>query len=216
MSEETKEKAVETKEKEQKSKPSSETKSKLSASELAALAEAEEKASKERLEALKSAAEAAAEEEYQAAAAEAIEVKSEDSFTNKRGNERIFRREMGEPEFFLYKKDRVPQRPLLTPEEEEEISRRVEIPTDQTPRYKPEHILSPEYAGVSNYEEGLNTVREETEAKLTKLQNDPDASPQKLKQIEEDLKTLDYLYENYYDGMNVFRTAKDGRKKIEK
>lgn len=216
MSEETKEETAENKKKEQKPKPTSEKKSKLSASELAALAEAEEKASKERLEALKSAAEAAAEEEYQAAAAEAVEVKLEDTFTNKRGTERIFRREMGEPEFFLHKQDRVPPRPVLTPEEEEEISRRVEIPTDQTPKYKPAYVLSPEYAGVSNYEAGLNTVREETEAKLAQLQSDPNANPQKLKQAEEDLKTLDYLYENYYEGMNVFRTAKDGRKKIEK
>ena len=215
MSEEKKEEAVEDKE-DEKPKPVSGKKSKLSAAELAALAEAEEKAAKEKLEALRSAAEAAAEEEYQAAAAEAIELKPENAFTNKRGNEQIFRREMGEPEFFLHKRDRVPPRPVLTPEEEAEISRRVEIPTDQTPQYNPEHILSPEYAGVSNYEVGLDSVREETETKLAKLQSDPSASPQKLKQAQEDLKTLDYLYENFYEGMNVFRTAKDGRKKIEK
>ena len=165
---------------------------------------------------MKSAAEAAAEEEYQAAAAEAVEVKADDVFTNKRGNERIFRRELGEPEFFLHKPDRVPPRRVLTPEEEEEISRKVEIPTYQTPRYEPKYVLSPEFGGVSNYEEGLNIVRDETEAKLAKLQSDPNANPQKLKQVEEDLKTLDYLYENYYEGMNVFRTAKGGRKKIEK
>jgi len=34
------------------------------------------------------------------------------------------------------------------------------------------------------------------------------------KRVEEDLKTLDYLYQNYYIGMNVFRTAKGGREKI--
>ncbi len=188
----------------------------LTADELAALAEAEEKAAAARIAAARSAAEAAAEKEYQAAAAEAVESQAVDSFTNKRGAEQIFRREMGEPEFFLRKEQRVPSRPVLTADQEIEISRRVEIPNDQTPQYNPEYILSPEFAGTSNYEIGLGSIREETEEKLAKLQNDPDASPQQLKQAEEDLKKLDYLYENFYQGMNVFRTAKDGRAKIQK
>ncbi len=188
----------------------------LTADELAALAEAEEKAAAARIAAVRSAAEAAAEKEYQAAAAEAVEAQTVDSFTNKRGAEQIFRREMGEPEFFLRKEQRVPSRPVLTADQEMEISRRVEIPNDQTPQYNPEYILSPEFAGTSNYEIGLGSIREETEEKLAKLQNDPDASTQQLKQAEEDLKKLDYLYENFYQGMNVFRTAKDGRAKIQK
>lgn len=188
----------------------------LTADELAALAEAEEKTAAARVAAARSAAEAAAEEEYQAAAAEAVEEQAAESFTNKRGVEQIFRREMGEPEFFLHKEQRVPSRPVLTADQEIEISRRVEIPNDQTPQYNPQYILSPEYAGTSNYEIGLGSIREETEEKLSKLQNDPDASPQQLKKAEEDLKKLDYLYENFYQGMNVFRTAKDGRAKIQK
>jgi len=188
----------------------------LTADELAALAVAEEKAAATRIAAARSAADAAAEEEYQAAAAEAVEEQAVELFTNKRGTEQIFRREMGEPEFYLLKEQRVPGRPVLSADQELEISRRVEIPIDQTPQYNPQYILSPEYAGTSNYEIALGSIREETEEKLAKLENDSDASPQQLKQAEEDLKKLDYLYENFYQGMNVFRTAKDGRAKIQK
>ena len=96
------------------------------------------------LTAAEAAAKAEAEKEYEAAkAAVKAALKAAESFTNKYRQERIFRREMGEPEFFHSKKDLVPPRPVLTEEEEEEISRKVEIPTDQTPPYKPEHILSP-------------------------------------------------------------------------
>ena len=188
----------------------------LTADELAALAVAEEKAAATRIAAARSAADAAAEEEYQAAAAEAVEAQQVELFSHKRGTEQIFRREMGEPEFYLLKELRVPARPILSADEEIEISRRVEIPIDQTPQYNPQYILSPEYAGTSNYEIALGSIREETEEKLAKLENDSDASPQQLKQAEEDLKKLDYLYENFYQGMNVFRTAKDGRAKIQK
>jgi colicin import membrane protein len=135
-------------------------------------------------------------------------------FTNKRGSEQIFRREMGEPEFWLDKLGRAPPRPILSQDEEEEISRMVEIPTDQIPEYRPDHILSPEYDGVSNYELGIKTQKEETQQRLERLKSDPNATPQEIKLAEEDLKTLDYLYENYHIGMNVFRTAKGGRAKL--
>jgi len=111
------------------------------------------------------------------------------------------------------KKD-LPKKPAQTPEEIEEISKKVEIPTDQTPPYRPKYILSPEFEGVSNYEVGIKTIREEIEQKLERLRNDPDASLQEIQRAEEDLKTLDYLYQNYHIGMNVFRTAKGGRAKI--
>ena len=201
----TAEEAITEKSKESKSKPVSKPKSELSPEAAAAIADAAEA----RLEAAKSAADEAAEEEYQAAAAEATVVETSDSSTNKRAQEVIFRREMGEPEFFLHKKDRRPPRPVLTVEEEQEISRKVEIPTDQTPKYEPQHILSPEYKGVSNYERGVENFKLELEEKLQNLKSDPDTSPEQITQAEEDLKTLDYLYENFYDGMNVFRTAKN-------
>jgi len=197
-------------------KSPSKNKSGMTASELAAIAEAEAKAAAARSRAAKEAAEKALEEEYKEAAKEAIIEKISDSFTNKRFQEQIFRREMGEPEFFLRKHELAPPRHILTPEEQEEISRRVEIPTDQTPKYNPQHMLSPEYHGASNYESGIESFRDELEEKLAKLQKDPNASKQQIHQAKEDLKTIDYLYENYHLGMNVFRTAKGGRSKIDK
>lgn len=167
-----------------------------------------------KLAALRAAAEEASEKEYKAAEAEAIIPESTQSFTNKRGLDVIFRRELGEPEFWLDKNDRAPAVPVLSQDEEAEISRKVEIPSDQTPPYKPEHILSPEFGGISNYEIGIKNQREELEQRLSRLRGDPNASSQEIKQAQEDLKTLDYLFENFYDGMNVFRTAKDGRAKL--
>ena len=205
------------KKKETKPKPGKKSsESGMTASELAAIAEAEASAAAARSKAAKAAADKALEEEYKAAAKEAVVSKADDSFTNKRFKEQIFRREMGEPEFFLHKHELAPPRHILTPEEQDEISRRVEIPTDQTPEYNPQHMLSPEYQGISNYESGIETFRDELEEKLAKLQRDPDASKQELYQAEEDLKTIDYLFENYNLGMNVFRTAKGGRNKFDK
>ena len=206
---------VESKE-EKTSKTNESKKSGITASELAAIADAEAAAASERSRAAKEAAEKALEEEYKEAAKEAVIEKVSDSFTNKRFVEQIFRREMGEPEFFLRKDQLAPPRPILTAEEQDEISRRVEIPTDQTPKYEPQHMLSPEYHGESNYESGIESFRDELEEKLARLQKDPDASKQELHQAEEDLKTIDYLFENYNLGMNVFRTAKGGRSKLGK
>src|SRR3972149_5439073 len=109
------------------------------------------------LAAARSAAEAEAEKEYEAAAAQVVVADRGNSFTHNRGAEQIFRREMGEPEFWLDKLGRAPKRTILSQDEEQEISRLVEIPTDQIPPYKPEHILSPEYGGTSNYEIGIKT-----------------------------------------------------------
>jgi colicin import membrane protein len=182
----------------------------LKAAEAARLAEV---AAKEA--AVKSVAEPAAQKEYEEATKVVATVKAASaSFTDKHNQERIFRREMGEPEFFLSKKELVPPRPVLSEDEQEEISRKVEIPTDQTPQYKPEFILSPEFGGKSNYESGLNELFEETRKKLSQLKNNPNAIPDEIARAEQDLKYLDSLYENYYFGMNVFRTAKGGRGKI--
>src|SRR3990172_5972998 len=169
----------------------------LTAAEVAAIAEAQAKA-----------AAAEAEKEYEAAAAQVVVTDPGNSFTHNRGAEQIFRREMGEPEFWLDKLGRAPKRTILSQDEEQEISRLAEIPTDQIPPYKPEHILSPEYGGTSNYEIGIKTQKEEIQQRLVRLRSDPNASAQEINQAEEDLKTLDYLYENYNIGMNVFRTAK--------
>jgi colicin import membrane protein len=192
------------------------SKSGMTASELAAIADAEAATAMARSKAAKEVAEKALDEEYQQAAKEVVLAKVSDSFTNKRIKDQIFRREMGEPEFFLHKHELAPPRPILTQEEEEEISRRVEIPTDQTPKYVPELMLSPKYQGLSNYETGVASFRDEIEEKLAKLQKDPDANQKELHQAVEDLKTVDYLFENFNLGMNVFRTAKGGRNKFDK
>ena len=199
------------------SKPNdSAPKSGITASELAAIADSEALAAMARSKTAKEAAEKALEEEYKAAAKDAVVSKVTNSFTNKRFSEQIFRREMGEPEFFLLKHELAPPRPILTKEEEEEISRRVEIPTDQTPEYIPQLMLSPKFQGISNYENGIASFRDELEAKLSRLQNDPEANQKDLYRVEEDLKTIDNLFENYNLGMNVFRTAKGGRNRLEK
>ena len=190
-------------------------KQELSAAQAAELAEATAKAAAAKAAAAKAAAEAEAEKEYEAAkAAVKAATQAGKSFTDKHGLERIFRREMGEPEFFLHKKDLVPPMHILTEDEQEEISRKVEIPTVQTPPYKPENILSPEFGGMSNYESGISDLVEETKQKLDRLKNDPYALADDIARAEQDLKYLDSLYQNYYFGMNVFRTAKGGRGKL--
>jgi len=186
----------------------------LTPAEIASIAEAEAKASEARLAKAKAAADAAAEKEHEAVAAEIQVPQPVDLFTDKRGSEHIFRREMGEPEFWLTKEGRSPKFIILSQDEELEISRKVEVPTDQIPVYKPEHILSPEYDGTSNYELAIKNQKEELQQRLERLKNVPNSSAQEIYLAEEDLKTLDYLYENFNLGMNVFRTAKGGRSKL--
>jgi len=70
-----------------------------------------------KLKALRAAAEDAVEKEYKAAEAEAVTPEATQSFTNKRGLDRIFRREMGEPEFWLEKNNRGPLSVVLSPAE---------------------------------------------------------------------------------------------------
>ena len=149
VTEPTENQAEETEVSEAKEETPKKPRSGVTASELAALAEAEASAAAARSKAAKDAAEKALEEEYQEAAKEAVVAKVSDDFTNKRFQEQIFRREMGEPEFFLRKNELAPPRPILTQEEMDEISRRVEIPSDQTPKFEPQHMLSPEYQGMS-------------------------------------------------------------------
>ena len=182
----------------------------VSASETAAKAETIYQAAKEKLKSARAASEAAWKADYEAAKAQVGEIdQAGQLFTNKRKQERIFRREMGEPEFFLM--DVGPVKPILTGDEIEEISRKAQIPKDQTPKYNPEHILSPEFSGSTNYESGIQDLVEETKLKLERLLNDPEANPQEIELTKLALKKLEYLFENYHMGMNVFRTAKGGR-----
>ena len=184
------------------------------AAEAAEAAEVAAKTAIERAEAAKAKAEAAAEEEYKVIAAEvkADAAKAPD-YTFKRQGEEIFRREMGEPEFWLEKEDRFP-RPILTAEQQESVTRQVEIPQDQTPAYNPENVLSPEFEGKSNYERGVGEILEVAKLKLETLKSNPDATEKDIKDTEDEITYLESLHENYFIGMNVFRTAHGGRSKI--
>ena len=185
----------------------------VAVSEAVVKAEASYQAAKEKLIATRAASESAWKAGYEAAKAQVGEIDQAGGlFTNKRKQERIFRREMGEPEFFLMYGG--PVKPILTGDEIEDLSRQVQIPKDQTPKYNPEHILSPEFSGSTNYESGIQDLIDETKQKLDQLLNDPEANPQEIELVKLALKKLDYLFENYNLGMNVFRTAKGGREKL--
>jgi len=175
----------------------------------AAVAEAIAKA-----EAAKAEAEAAAEAEYKAITNEVkADTEKKSDFSFKRQGEEIFRREMGEPEFFLDKKDRFP-RPILSPEQQASLTRTAEIPKDQTPAYVPENVLSPEFEGVSNYERGVDDFLVEVKEKYEKLKNNPESTEKEILQAKNEITYLESLHENFYIGMNVFRTARGGRNKI--
>jgi len=184
------------------------------AAKAAAKAEAEAEAAVAKAKELKEAAAKAAEEEFKAIAEE---VKSDapkgPDFTNKRTTEIIFRREMGEPEFFLDKEDRFPK-PILSEAEKDDITRKALNYEDTTPSYDPQNILDERYGGTSNYETGITVLGDELQAKLDRLKNDPEALSDDIEKVEQDLSYLDSLHENYYLGMNVFRTAKGGREKL--
>ena len=181
----------------------------VAASEAAAKAEVAYETAMKKVKAARATSEAAWKKEYEAIKAEVVETKETGQFSNKRKQDRIFRREMGEPEFFLM--DTGPVKPILTGDEIEEIARKVQTPKDQSPKYNPEHILSPEFGGTTNYESGIIDLIEEAKQELARLLNDPEATQQEIELAELALKKLNYLYDNYNMGMNVFRTAKGGR-----
>ena len=181
----------------------------VATSEVAAKAEAAYEAAIEKVKAARAASEAAWKVEYEAIKAEAGEIRQAGQFSDRYKQDRIFRREMGEPEFFLMDTGLV--KPILTGDEIEEIARKVQIPKDQTPKYNPENVLSPEFGGTTNYESGLVDMIEEAKQKLDKLLNDPEANQQEIELAKLAIKKLNNLYDNYNLGMNVFRTAKGGR-----
>ena len=182
----------------------------VTASESVVDAEAVYESAKTKVKAARATSEVIWKAEYEAAKAEVGEVRQTGQFSNKRKQERIFRREMGEPEFFLMDRD-IPLTAILTGDEIEEIGRKVQTPKDQTPQYNPQNILSPEFGGTTNYETGITDMIEEAKLKLDRLLNNPESTQQEIELAKEDLKKLNYLYDNYNLGMNVFRTAKGGR-----
>ena len=97
----------------------------------------------------------------------------------------------------------------------ESLTRKAEIPIDNTPRYVPQHVLSPEFGGLSNYERGVDSFLNEAKKDLQILKNDPDATPKQIRDVKDKIIYLRSLHENYFIGMNVFRTAKGGRDRIQ-
>ena len=182
------------------------------AAKAAAEAEAAAEAAIAKAKELKEAAAKASEDEFKAIAEEIkADAPKAPDVTNKRKTEIIFRREMGEPEFFLDKVDRFPK-PILSEDEKDDITRKALSYEDTTPEYNPQNILDERFGGTSNYETGITVLGDELQAKLERLRNDPEALPEDIAQVEQNLSYLDSLHENYYLGMNVFRTAKGGRK----
>jgi len=178
----------------------------------AAEAEAAAEAAIAKAKELKEAAAKASEEEFKAIAEEIkADAPKAPDVTNKRKTEIIFRREMGEPEFFLDKSDRFPK-PILSEDEKDDITRKALNYEDTTPEYNPQNILDERFGGTSNYETGITVLGDELQEKLERLRNDPEALSDEIEKVEQDLSYLDSLHENYYLGMNVFRTAKGGRK----
>ena len=163
---------------------------------------------------LKETAAKAAEDEFKAIAEEVkADAPKGPDFSYKRKTEIIFRREMGEPEFFLDKEDRFPK-PILSEDEKDNITRKALNYEDTTPNYNPQNILDERYGGTSNYETGITVLGDELQAKLDRLRNDPESLSEDIKKVEQDLRYLDSLHQNYHLGMNVFRTAKGGREKL--
>ena len=184
------------------------------AAKAAADAEAAAEAAIAKAKELKEAASKASEDEFKAIAEEIkADAPKAPDVTNKRKNEIIFRREMGEPEFFLDKVDRFPK-PILSEDEKDDITRKALNYEDTTPAYDPQNVLDERYGGTSNYETGITVLGDELQAKLERLRNDPESLPEDIQKVEQDLLYLDSLHENYYLGMNVFRTAKGGREKL--
>jgi len=215
MSEDKKESEVkETPKKDDGQKSIKASKTAEAAAKAAAKAEADAEAAVAKAKELKEAAAKAAEEEFKAIAEEVkTEAPKGPDFSNKRKTEIIFRREMGEPEFFLDKEDRFPK-PILSEAEKDDITRKALNYEDTTPTYDPQNILDERYGGTSNYETGITVLGDELQAKLDRLKSDPESLTEDIEKIEQDLSYLDSLHENYYLGMNVFRTAKGGREKL--
>ena len=100
----------------------------------------------------------------------------------------------------------------MSEDEKDDITRKALNYEDTTPEYNPQNILDERFGGTSNYETGITVLGDELQEKLERLRNDPEALSDEIEKVEQDLSYLDSLHENYYLGMNVFRTAKGGRK----
>ncbi len=63
----------------------------------------------------------------------------------------------------------------------------------------------------SDYEQNVARLLAEKKAKLEQLTKDPNTNRLELASLQNEIETLQSLYENYNLGMNVFRRAQGGR-----
>ena len=61
------------------------------------------------------------------------------------------------------------------------------------------------------YEEDVRRLLDEKKRKLEELKQDPKASKHEIKNLEEEIRILTMLYENYNIGMGAFRRVKGAR-----
>ena len=104
----------------------------------------------------------------------------------------------------------------LTEEQIIGIAIRVSRPTDQIPKYNPDHVLDSKFEGYSNYENSLRDLSHEKQKELDDLVSNPKSSKYNQKIAKQELTAVNSLRENYFSSMDVFRTSKGGRDKLRK
>ena len=104
----------------------------------------------------------------------------------------------------------------LTEEQIIRIAIRVSRPTDQIPKYNPDHVLDSKFEGYSNYENSLRDLSHEKQKELDDLVSNPKSSKYNQKIAKQELTAVNSLRENYFSSMDIFRTSKGGRDKLRK
>lgn len=64
---------------------------------------------------------------------------------------------------------------------------------------------------ASEYERNVGKLIEEKNLKLEQLKNSQEISPTDIQKLQEEIESLQSLFDNYNLGMNYFRRARGGR-----
>lgn len=64
---------------------------------------------------------------------------------------------------------------------------------------------------ASEYERNVGKLIEEKSLKLEQLKNNNEISPTDIQRLQEEIESLQSLFDNYNLGMNYFRRARGGR-----
>ena len=64
---------------------------------------------------------------------------------------------------------------------------------------------------ASEYERNVGKLIEEKNLKLEQLKNSKEISPTDIQKLQEEIESLQSLFDNYNLGMNYFRRARGGR-----